>query len=108
LDVSVFSGRRTLQLNPSRLSAGPVVFNIANQSGHWERFTVVRRDGRRVAQTPPIPNGGTAQIKATLRGSSSRYALGVSSHRARAVHFTYVRLTTSGRPRNGNSQLLQP
>ena len=95
-----------MRLNPGRLSAGLVLFNIANQSGRWERFSVLRRSGRRVAQTPPIPDGGTAQLKANLRGST--YAFGVSSLRAGSAQFTYVRLSVSGRPRSGNSQLMQP
>jgi hypothetical protein len=95
-----------VQLNPRRLSAGLVLFNIANQSGRWERFSVLRRNGRRVAQTPPIPDGGTAQMKANLRGST--YAFAVSSHRAGSAQFTLVRLSISGRTRSGNSQLMQP
>ena len=95
-----------MRLNPSRLSTGLVLFSIANQSGRWERFSVLRRGGRRIAQTPPIPDGGTAQLKANLRGSA--YALGVSSAQAGSARITFVPLTTSGRPRSGNSQLMQP
>ncbi len=83
-----------------------MLFNIANQSGRWERFSVVRRNGRRVAQTPPIPDGGTAQLKANLRDST--YAFVVSSLRAGSAQLTYVRLSISGRPRSGDRQLMQP
>ncbi len=83
-----------------------MLFNITNQSGRLERYSVLRRDGRRVTQTPPIPSGGTAQLKANLRGST--YAFGVSGRQVGSARFSFVRLSTSRPPRNGNSQLMQP
>ncbi len=106
VNVSVYAGRRTVQVSPDAMRPGLVLFNIANVSGRWERFSVLRGNGRRLAQTPPIPNGGTAQLKAALRGS--RYVFGVFGRGPASARFTYVRLNVSGPPRSGNNELMQP
>lgn len=106
LDVSVYVGPRAVALSPDRMRAGLVLFNIANQSGRWERFSVLSRDGQLLAQTPAIADGGTAQLKARL--GAAGYALGISGRRSGSTRSTYVRLEAAQPTRSGDSQLMQP
>ena len=100
--MSVWSGPHQVRLDPDHVTPGPVLFDITNQSGRPERFSVRLATGRVVAQTPAIAAGQTAQMKATLRGSAGAVAaLGRSTAE-------FARLGVSGRPRNGNDELTQP
>ncbi len=110
VDVSVWSGPKRLRLDPSRVTPGPVLFNITNQSGRAQRFAVWARGGRRLTQTPVIAAGQTAQMKATLRGSAA--AVAASARTAGGSYVGYfartTRLSISGRPRTGDNELTQP
>lgn len=106
LQVSVWSGPQGLRLEPALLSAGPVLFDIVNQSGRPERFSVRARDGRILVQSPSIPTGGTAQLKATIGGSG--YGLGALSRTVRSSIAEGVKLSVSRAARNGDNALAQP
>jgi hypothetical protein len=110
VDVSVWSGPRGVRLDPSRVSPGPVLFNITNQSGRPQRFAVRARSGRLLTQTPMIAAGQTAQVKAALHGSAA--AVAASTRTAGGSYVGYsarlARLNVSGRRRTGDNELTQP
>jgi hypothetical protein len=99
--VSVYVGAGGIQLDPTRLSPGPVEFNITNQSGRAVSVAVMVSDGRALSTSPSIPSGGTAELKTTL----SHYSFGVGF----AGHASSMKLLTlTGRARTGNGELTQP
>ncbi len=110
VQVSVWSGPQAVRLDPSRVSPGPVLFNITNQSGRPQRFSVRAGSGRLLAQTPTIAAGQTAQLKATLRGSAGAVAASTGGEHGSYVGYSArsTRLRISGRRRTGNSELTQP
>jgi hypothetical protein len=99
-DVSVYLGGRQPQIDPRRVSAGPVEFNITNQTGRSQAVAVVLPDGRVVERSPAIAAGETGQLRAdlTLTAYGIEYAGRTSSMRL---------LQIKGRPRDGNNDLLQ-
>ncbi len=110
VDVSVWSGPQGVRLDPSRVTPGPVLFNITNQSGRPQRFAVWAQSGRLLTQTPVIATGQTGQVKATLRGSAAAVATSTRTAGGDYVGFSArsTRLSISGRPRTGDDELMQP
>jgi hypothetical protein len=100
-DVSVYVGSAGIALDPSRLSPGPVEFNIANQSGKTVSVAVTVRNGAAVVRTPAIAAGGTTQIKTTL--GHHDFAVGVVGRPSSSRP-----LTLSGQARHGDNELTQP
>ena len=109
LQVSVWSGPRAVSLDPSRLRPGPVLFDVANQSGRPQRYVVRADGGRLLAQSPAIAAGQTAQIKATLHGPDSTVTAESTVHGGDAGSLAHsARVRIAGRPRTGDSELTQP
>jgi hypothetical protein len=110
VDVSVWSSSQGVRLDPSRVTPGPVLFNITNQTRGPQRFAVRARSGRLLTRTPVIAAGQTAQLKATLRGSG--VAVVASTRTAHGSYIGYLgratRLSMSGPPRTGDSELSHP
>jgi hypothetical protein len=106
VDVSVYLGARGLQLDPRRVSAGPVEFLVINASGRAERFSVLRPGGRPLARALSIPRGGTAQVKATLTGP--RVAVGATSEAPRQRVIMVRTMPIGAHARTGDGELLQP
>jgi hypothetical protein len=101
VDVSVYVGAGGIQLDPTRLSPGPVEFNITNQSGRAVSVAVMVSDGRALSTSPSIPSGATAELKTTL----SHYSFGVGfAGDASSMKL----LTLTGRARTGDGELTQP
>jgi hypothetical protein len=99
--VSVYAGSGGIVLDPSRLRAGPVEFNITNQSGKAVSLAVVTGAGRTLDHSASIPSGGTAQLKTIL----SLHSVGVGyAGRPASVK----RLTVSGRAPTGDDEHTQP
>jgi hypothetical protein len=101
IDVSVYVGAGGIALDPTKLSPGPVEFNVTNQSGRAVTVAVMLAGGRSLIRGAPIPAGGTAQLKATL--SHHRFAVGFAGQPASARF-----LTLSGPDRTGANELTQP
>ena len=100
-DVSVYIGAAGIEVDPRRLSPGPVEFYVTNQTGRAVSIAVMRRDGRTVIRGPSIAAGGTAQLKTTL----TRHAYGVGlAGRPSSMKL----LELEGRSGTGNDDLLQP
>ena len=110
VQVSVWSGPKTVRLDPIRISPGPVLFNITNQSGRPQRFSVRAGSGRLLAKTPTIAAGQTAQLKATLRRPAGEVSASPSGAHGNYVGYvaSSATLRVSGRPRTGNDELTQP
>lgn len=99
--MSVYVGTGGITLDPTKLSPGPVEFNITNQSGKTVSVAVMISDGRALSRSPSIRTGGTAQIKATL--SQSGFGVGFAGQPA-----SMKLLTLAGRARTGDNELTQP
>jgi hypothetical protein len=101
IDVSVYAGTGGIVLDPSRLQAGPVEFNITNQSGKSVSVAVMTGGGRTLSASPSIPSGGTAQLKTTL----NNHTVGVGY----AGQPSSIKpLSISGKARSGDDELTQP
>ena len=102
----MLAGPQGLTPDPSRVSPGPVLLNIANQSGHPERFWISA--GKRVlARSPTIGSGQTAQLKATLTAGNNTLAGFSQLSPRRTVEFG-ASLSAVGRPRSGANEVSQP
>lgn len=115
LQVSVYLGGpasdHSLLFDPSAvrpLRAGPVLFDIANQTRDEERFSL-RQHGRVIAATPMIAPGQAAQLKADLRGRSITFeTFGIGSRPQAGTSRTSTELRVSRPARNGDNALAQP
>jgi hypothetical protein len=101
IEVSVYVGAGGIQLDPTKLTPGPVQFNITNQSGKAVSLAVMISDGRTVSTSPSIPSGATAEMKTTL--SHHSFGVGFAGHAS-----SMKLLTLTGRARTGNGELTQP
>jgi hypothetical protein len=100
VNLSVYIGNARVQLSPARLSSGPVLLLVTNQSARNETLTLrPRRRGAALASTGPINPDSTAQVQVNL--APGAYAL-----TARGAAPATLRIEA---PRsNGNGTLLQP
>jgi hypothetical protein len=99
-DVSVYLGAGRPVVDPRKVRQGPVLFNMANQTGKAETVSIAAPDGRLVTHTVLIPAGGTGQLKATL----TLTAYGVERNGRPSM----ASVSTEGPARTGNNDLLQP
>jgi hypothetical protein len=100
-DVSVYAGSSGIVLDPSRLTPGPVEFDVTNQTAKAVVISVMAGDGRTLTRTPSIPAGGTAQMKTTL--SHRNFGIGFAGQPS-----SIKLLKLSGRSRTGNNELTPP
>ena len=101
IDVSVYVGTGGITLDPTKLSPGPVEFDITNQSGKAVSVAVMISGGRTLTRSPSIPAGGTAQLKASL--SHYNFGVGLAGQPS-----SMQPLTLAGRARTGDNELTQP
>lgn len=95
-----------LELEPSRLRPGPVIFDILNETGHAQRYSY-RVHGRLLARTPNVAPSQTAQLKAMLGGAGDTFnSFSRTSARSTSSNTVYLRVT--GPARNGNDDVAQP
>jgi len=101
VDVSVYLGGGKPLVEPRRIAAGLVQFNVTNQTGRPQVVSITLPNLRVIARTPKVEAGGTAQLKASLTGSA--YMLEAVGRRELT---TVLKVTHPGR--TGNDALLQP
>ena len=101
--MSVYVGAGRPLIDPRRIQAGPVQFNLTNQTPQAQVVAIALPDGRVIARTSSIPPRGTAQLKADL--TPATYGVGLAGR----TGSTSVTLLRIGRPaRSGNGELSQP
>jgi hypothetical protein len=108
VDVSVYvgGGAGATAIAPHVISGGPVQLLVTNQASRPETVALLNANAsnRAVAVTPPVPAGGTAQLKLTL--GSGRYLIHTdvrTSHESSGPA-----LWVGPHTRDGNDDLLQP
>ena len=102
VDVSVYLGGGTPLVDPRRIAAGLVEFNVTNQTAERAGGLGSRCPTAAWSRVPRRSRpGGTAQLKATLTGSA--YTLAAVGRRELT---TLLKVTHPGR--TGNDALLQP
>jgi hypothetical protein len=99
--VSVYLGGGKPLVDPRRIAAGLVELNVTNQTRTPQLVSISLPDRRAIARSAMVEAGGTAQLKATLTGSS--YMLEAAG---RGEVTTVLRVTHPGR--TGNDALMQP
>jgi hypothetical protein len=108
VDVSVYvgGGAGETAIDPHLISGGPVRLLVTNQASRPETVALLdaNASNRVVAVTPPVPGGGTAQIKLTL--ASGRYLIHTD---VGTVHESSgPALWVGPHTRTGDNDLLQP
>jgi hypothetical protein len=101
LEVSVYLGGGRPVVDPRTITPGPVQFNVTNQTAKPQTLAIAVPGGRRVTRSLTIPAGGTGQVQTTLRPA----AYGVEQDGPPAA---ITLISTRGRGRTGDNQLLQP
>lgn len=106
VNVTAYISQRTVELSPTSLGAGPVVFIVTNQSSRSQELRVQSAGADGSCETAgsacsgPINPQGTAQVKVDLRPGDYVVTAGASI-RSASIHV--------GPPRpSAQNQVLQP
>lgn len=68
INLTVYIGNNHVSVSPAKVGAGPVVFEVTNQSGRAASLSIApAQGGNPLASTAPINPQGTAQVSVDLR-----------------------------------------
>ena len=77
INLTVYVGNNHVSVSPASIGAGPVVFEVTNQSGRAESVSVASTGGSSLASTGPINPQATAQVAVDL--ARGEYQVSASS-----------------------------
>ena len=78
VNLTVYIGDSRVSVSPASVGAGPVVFEVTNQSAHAESLSIAPTSGGgSLASTGPINPQGTAQV--AVKFDPGTYAVSTSS-----------------------------
>jgi hypothetical protein len=77
INLTVYIGNNHVSVSPASIGAGPVVFEVTNQSGSAQSLSVSSAGGNSLASTGPINPQGTAQVAVDL--ARGEYQISASS-----------------------------
>lgn len=111
--LSVYINNARVSISPGSVGAGPVIFQVANQSGQSQALAIAdASSARTLATTAPISPQGTTQVDVDIRPGD--YTIGIAAQgatEAQRSQTSPIRAASfqigPARP-NSSNQVLQP